>query len=330
MTVKKRIGIAIVGYGMIGKFHHRALQGSAEYDVVGILSSSGREPLFPTHQYASYEEVLNDPKVDVVDICLPSALHMEYGCQAAQAGKHLVMEKPIATSTPDAQRLCQTCAENNVFLAGIFQNRFTPAATKIRQALDQNALGKIYMGEATIKWARDAKYYSAPGRGTKAYDGGGVLINQAIHTIDLLLWFLGPVQSVQGITRTVRHDIESEDLAVAIAQFESGALGSILASTAFKPGYPERIEIFGEKGSIGWESGKIVRWDVDGYQPEDYLDSVTRGSGSSDAGGIPLENHQAQFKAIAQALEAGTQPPVSGEESSAALDLIMQLYAANE
>ena len=330
MVVKKPLGIAIIGYGMVGKFHHRALQGNEQFTVTGILNRSPVDPLFPVHQYQSYEEVLADPKVDVVDICLPSKLHAEYGCQAAQAGKHLVVEKPIATSMEDARRLAVTCREQDVFLAGIFQNRYTPAAAKVKKALEENILGKIYLGEATVKWARDAKYYSAPGRGTKASDGGGALINQAIHTIDLLLWFLGDVKSVQGITRTVRHNIEVEDLAVAIVEFQSGALGTITGSTALKPGYPERIEIFGEHGSIAWESGKVVRWDVDGYDKEDYLDTVQVGSGSSDAGGIPLENHQAQFRAIGEALLAGEQPPVAGEKASKALELILQIYKANE
>lgn len=333
---EKHLGIAIIGCGLIGGFHFRALSKIPAYDIKGVWDAipevaKNFTDTYGIKGYNSLRELLSDPEVNVVDICLPSSLHAEYGCQAAAAGKHVIVEKPIDITMEAANRLVKTCENSKVFLAVILQNRFIPSVIKVKQALENNVLGKIYAGEASIKWFRDENYYkSSKWKGTKKFDGGGALINQSIHTIDLLLWFLGDFKSVASLVRTVRHEIEVEDLAMAIAQFKNGAIATVTGATSLKPGFSERVELYGEKGAIALEVGRIVRWKVDGCLEEDYLDAPPVNCASADPAGIAPDNHQSQFTAIAEAILKGEQPPVSGTDAMRALEFILDIYDANE
>ena len=332
---RRQLGIAIIGCGLISRFHLTALSDVEEFRIAGVWDASdeagksvGETFGIPVHR--SLNELLSDPGVQVVDICLPSGLHAEFGCRAAEAGKHVIVEKPIDITMEAATRLIETCRQAGVFLAEIFQYRFVPSVVKVKKALEENVLGRLYAGEAGIKWFRDESYYRASQwKGTKCLDGGGALINQSIHMIDLLLWFMGEVKAVASLVRTARHAIEVEDLAMALVEFKSGAIATITGSTALKPGFLERVELYGEKGAIAIESGRIVRWKVDGHREEDHLDPGTSASGSADPAGISAENHQTQFRAIAQALLQEKQPPIGGEEALRALRLILDIYAAD-
>lgn len=332
---EKRLGIAIIGCGLIGGFHYRALSNIPLFEVKGVWDAVPEvtQKFAATNGirgYQSFEELLADPAINVVDICLPSGLHSEYGCQVAAAGKHVIVEKPIDITMEAATRLVKTCRQKQVFLAVILQNRFIPSVLKVKEALDKNILGRLIAGEATVKWFREEKYYqSSQWKGTKRFDGGGALINQSIHTIDLLLWFLGEVKSVASLVRTARHQIEVEDLAMAIAEFKNGAVATVTGATALKPGFPERIELYGEHGSVALEAQRIVRWKVDGCREEDYLDAPPVNCASADPAGISPDNHQSQFTAIAQAILKGEQPPVSGEEAIRALEFILDIYRAD-
>jgi UDP-N-acetyl-2-amino-2-deoxyglucuronate dehydrogenase len=331
----QRLGLAIIGCGLISKFHLKALAGVPAFKVVGVwdiipekanelAQENGIRP------FRALEDLLVDPEIDVVDICLPSGLHAEYGCLAAAAGKHVIVEKPIDITVEAVEKLLATAKKNGVFVAGIFQNRFSPAAVIIKQALDENRLGRLIAGEAEIKWFRNEDYYAlGKWKGTKKLDGGGALINQSIHMIDLLLWFLGEAKQLTSIVKTAYHQIEVEDLAMILVEFTNGALATITAATALKPGFPERIELYGEKGSIVLEAGKIVRWKVEGCREEDYLDPVSRYNGSSDPAGISEELHQIQFTKIAQAILKGEQPPVEGVDALRTLQFILSVYEAN-
>lgn len=333
--MNRQLSIAVIGCGLIGKYHLRAIQSTPELRLAGVWDavsevSDTTATIFNTRAYRSFAELIHDPEVDMVDICLPSGLHSEVGCAAAAAGKHIVVEKPIDITLEKAERLVQTCRESQVYLAVIMQNRFSPSVVKVKRALEENALGRLLAGEATIKWFREPSYYrNSPWKGTKALDGGGALINQGVHTIDLFQWFFGEVRSLTSLVRTTLHEIEVEDLAMALMEFKNGALGTIVGATAMKPGFPERIELYGTQGTIILEAGRVIRWQVDGYSEADYIDSAADGNGSSDPGGIPIENHQLQLAAIAKAIIAGTQPPVSGEEALTSLKLILDIYAAN-
>lgn len=333
--MKKPLNLALIGCGMISRYHLEALKGLSEYGVAGvwdIVPEAARKlgAEFGVKTYSAYEEILADPSVDVVDICLPSGLHAEYGIRAAKAGKHCIVEKPLDVTGENVAALNKAARENGVFVACIFPYRFTAAARRIKDALDAGLLGRLLYAEAAVKWFRSEEYYAQSGwKGTRRLDGGGALMNQSIHVVDLLLWYMGGVRNVASLVRTARHNIEVEDLALALLEFENGAVGNITGATALKPGFPERLEIYGEKGSIAYEGGRIVRWLVDGCREDDYLDVQTGPSASADPAGITPENHRRQFKAIAEAWAEGRKPPVHGEEAERPVRLILDIYAAD-
>lgn len=332
---KKPLGIAIVGCGMISQYHLAALQNIDLYRICGVYDYSleiakKTATEFGTNAYPFYEELLSDPNVDVVDICLPSGYHAEYGLMAIKAGKDIIVEKPIDVTLENAEKLIETCNQLNRKIAVIFQNRFTDAAIKIKKVLEANLLGPIIAVEASVKWYRNPTYYSSSNwKGTSKLEGGAML-NQGIHTIDLLLWFMGEVKSISALVRTALHPIEAEDLSIVLLEFQNGAIGTLTVSTALKPGFPERIEIYGQMGSLILEAGKIIHWDIEGTDSSNYLDNIEQGgSGSSNPAGIPLENHQKQLTVIAEALIIGSEPPVNGPEALKSLKLVHDIYAAN-
>jgi UDP-N-acetyl-2-amino-2-deoxyglucuronate dehydrogenase len=262
---------------------------------------------------------------------LPAGLHGQFGTAAAIAGKHVVVEKPIDTTLEAARRMINACHEQRTTLSVIFPYRFTPSVAQVKAALDQGMLGRLIAAEATIKWYREPAYYeSSPWKGRKRLDGGGALINQSIHYIDLLLWMMGDVKKVTSLVRTAVHKIEVEDLAMALVEFESGAIGSVTGATALKPGFPERLEIYGERGAIAIEAGRIVRWKVDGQAEADFLNASAENCASADPAAISFENHRRQFQAIALAIRTGKPVPVSGEDGLRSLELVLNLYQANE
>lgn len=249
---------------MVAGVHANALQEIPEANLIGVWSHTpARTQQFAEryhiHGYQSFEELLKNPNILVVILCLPSGYHGEYGKRAAAFGKHVVVEKPIEITVAGARDLIKSCQTNDVKLSVIFQHRFTPAAQKIRQAIDQGLLGKLVLGDAYVKWYRSPEYYeSNPWRGTKSIDGGGALMMQAIHTIDLLQWIMGGIKNVTGFIKTSIHKIEVEALGVAAVEYLSGAVGVIEGATAIHPSFKERIEIHGERGSIKTQLQEII------------------------------------------------------------------------
>ena len=330
------VGFAIAGSGMIAGVHVTALKEIPGARVAGVWSRSPEKTQrfaveYKVRGYQSYPELLADPDVQVVVLCLPSGYHAEYGIKAALAGKHVVVEKPIDVSLAKAHSLIEACRRHDRTLSVIFQNRFTPAAQRLRKALDQGLLGRLILGDAYVKWYRSPAYYvSNTWRGTKAIDGGGALINQSIHTIDLLQWVMGGAKRVCGLTRTSTHTIESEDLGVAVVEFVNGAVGVIEGSTAIQPGFKERIEIHGQKGSVILEGGNITAWKVEGCNEADYVDEQKISYGSTSSPAISHVNHKAQFEEIMAALQRNAGPSVTGEEGLNALRIILGIYESSE
>ncbi|MGZ4135511.1 MAG: Gfo/Idh/MocA family protein, partial [Tumebacillaceae bacterium] len=259
-------GFAIVGCGHIAKKHIEALQNMDDAELVAICDTNPdrlREfsDTYGVQGYLSLEEMLAaQPDIDVVNICTPSGLHAALAVQAANAGKHLVVEKPIALTLEDADAIIEACERNHVKLTVVHPNRFRPAVMELKKAMEQGAFGKLSHANATVRWNRNQAYYDqAAWRGTKAMDGG-VLMNQAIHNLDLLLWLAGPVEEVQAYAATRLRSIEAEDLAVATVRFANGALGVIeAAATVYPKNYEESLSIFGETGTavIG---GPTANW----------------------------------------------------------------------
>jgi predicted dehydrogenase len=248
---------------------------------------------------------------------------------AARAGKHVIVEKPIEVTLERARQLINVCRENDVSLAVIYQSRWISAIAGLKKSLEDQLIGKVFMGDAYIKWYRGQDYYdSAAWRGTFELDGGGVLINQAIHTIDLLQWFMGDVESISGKIATLTHErLEGEDNAVAIVKFKSGALGVIEGSTSIQPAQPRRIELHGEKGTVILDGDDVKV--LGSGKADDGKEKGEASGAASPFSGFSYEPHKLQFEAIAQAILRGQQPPVSGEESLKSLAIVLAVYESS-
>jgi predicted dehydrogenase len=329
------IGVAVAGCGMIAGIHVSALQELPEAKAVGAWSRSpDRATRFAAERgvkpYGSFEDLLADPAVDAVIVCLPSGYHAEYGIRAAEAGKHVIVEKPIDITEARARALIQACRTAGRHLSVIFQSRYSPAARKVRRALDEGRLGRLILGDAYIKWYRTPQYYASNAwRATKAIDGGGALINQSIHGIDLLQWLMGGARRVCGLVRTTTHRIESEDVGVAVVEFAGGAVGVVEGTTAIQPGFKERLEIHGQNGSVTLEGGRVVSWKVEGCREQDYLDPEMPAFGDPASPAISNVNHKAQLQDILGAIQAGKPSLVSGEEGLKALKLVLGIYESS-
>ena len=331
----KPVGIAIIGSGMVANVHAAALQEIDTADVRGVWGrnltvAADFAAKYGMASYATYEAVLADPSVEAVINCLPPGYHSDFGIKAAAAGKHLFVEKPIDISIAKATQLIKAYREKGLVLSVVFQNRFTPAAQKIKTALDKGVLGRLIQGDAYVKWYRSPEYYQANAwRGTRDIEGGGALINQAIHTIDLLQWFMGPVKSIFGHVRTSVHSIETEDLGVSVLEWKNGAVGVIEGSTALWPGVKEKIEIHGEKGFITLEGGNITAWKVQGCEESDYVEPVKITYGETNSPAISHSNHKAQIIDFISAIRGNREALVTGEEGTKALAIVLGIYASS-
>lgn len=294
------VRIAIVGCGSIASMHAVAIGQTPDAALVACYDRVKESALRFSEEnkiqaFDTYEELLASDMVDAVSICTPSGLHTPQAIQAIQAGKHVLVEKPMSLTLEEADRLIEAVDRSHVKVGVISQIRFSPAVVEVRRAIEAGALGKITSGSLQMKYWRSKDYYtSGAWRGTWALDGGGALMNQGIHGVDIFRYLMGVPKTLTGYARTQIHDIEVEDSAVAIIEFEGGAIGTIEASTACYPGYPRRVEICGDKGSIVLKEDVIIKWDVDlpcqlpvGEQPENV--------GSSDPLAISTAGHVRHF-----------------------------------
>lgn len=261
------VRLGVVGCGAVHSVHAGAIRRieGAElagfYDVVPERSLAASAS-FDAPAFVSLDALLDAS--DAVCVCVPSGLHAEVGIAAARAGCHVLVEKPIDVVAENARSLISACAEARVKLSSVSQHRFARAINTLRDAVASGTLGKMIEGDGYVKWHRTQAYYdSGDWRGTWALDGGGCLINQGIHTIDVLQWIMGGVRAVQAITRTATHDIEVEDVAAAIVEFRSGAIGVIQGATCLYPGFAERVEVHGTAGSVIVEGDRIKLWQAD-------------------------------------------------------------------
>jgi len=274
-----------------------------------------------------FEQVCEDPRIDCVDLCTFPEFRLEPLTLAARAGKHFLVQKPIAVNLDVARRMIHVAENAGITLGVVSQHRFDKSSQFLMRALREQRLGRILQCDCYLKWFRSQEYYGRPEKGSWKTEGGGVLINQAIHPIDLIRWFAGPVKSVFGMWQlAATHRIESEDVVSAVLQYESGATGVIQASTAVLPGYPERIEIHGTKGTAVVTGDRLSVWDVaadTGEKPE--LENIAK-SGASDPLAISLESFELQFQDFADSIREGREPLVSGKAAFDALAIVEAVY----
>jgi UDP-N-acetyl-2-amino-2-deoxyglucuronate dehydrogenase len=329
--MKKKIGIGIVGYGSIGGHHLKAINDIAEAEVVAVSSRNigklnDRTELAGIKIYANHGDLINDEAVDMISICTPSGFHLEPALMAAKAGKHVLVEKPLEISIERSKEMIKSCLEHKVKLACIFQNRYSGDYLRLKKIVQSGDLGKLVLGNAYIKWFRDQAYYdTSDWKGQLNGDGGAALINQGIHTIDLLLDVMGPVKSVRAKVATMSRKIEGEDLGLAILEFESGALGTIEGSTAIYAGFPEKLEIHGDAGSVILEKGELVH-DVNGPIVKGLSNTA---SGSSDPMAIDYKLHKAQIQEFVNNIISDTEPRVNGTEAIRAVEVINAIYKSS-
>jgi len=332
----QKLGFGIIGIGNISDFHARCIRQIEGCELKAISSRSEEKAKkasceYNVPYYTNFLDLINRDDIDVISICAPSGMHLEPSIAAAEAGKHVIVEKPIEITLERADQIIHACQEANVKLAVIFQNRFSEAVQRLRKAIQQGQLGKLILGDAYIKWHRTQEYYNTGGwRGTLKGDGGGALINQSIHSIDLLQWIMGPVRSVSGKVGTFTHPIEGEDMALALLTFENGAMGVIEGSTSIYPGFPERLEIHGEKGTVILEVGRIKTWEIKGaqQQPEELMVDDKSG-GASDPTAISIEGHLAQYRDFVDAIQNDREPMVNGFEGRKALEIVLAIYRSS-
>jgi predicted dehydrogenase len=338
----KTYGFGIIGCGMIADFHSAAIAELEHGKLVAVSSRNADNAKRLTERYhvdgySDYNKMLKRDDLDIVCVCTPSGAHLDVAVAAAEAGKHVVVEKPLEITLERCDKIIKACEKAGVRLCAIFNSRFTESIQLVKKTIESGRFGMLTLGDAYIKWYRSQEYYDSGGwRGTWDLDGGGALMNQSIHAIDLLQYFMGPVKAVQAFTDTMAHErIEVEDVAVAILRFESGALGVIEGTTAAYPGMFKKTEISGTKGTVVLEEENIAKWEFDSELPEDaairekFASKTTSGGGASDPRAISYDNHRRQMENLIDGIENRASHLVDGSEGRKAVEIILAIYQSS-
>ncbi len=329
----KRIGVGVVGLGM-GINHARAFHDYEKAKLVAVCDI--RSDLlkricdeFTVKGYLSYHDMLQDPEIDAVAIATPSYEHATMGIYAALHGKHVLVEKPIATDLTAGNRLVQICKEKSVKLAGVFQSRLDPMNIRMKKAVDEGKLGKIYLIEGIVKWWRDDKdYYHANKevemwKGTWFGEGGGSLANQGIHTVDQLYWMMGDADTVYGQYDTVGHTIQAEDFCTALIRFKNGSVGYIICTTCMLREMQEtRISIYGTKG-VTSRLGDQLTVKIEGESQETVTGETLKRDTLTTPSGGP---HAWQCRDFIDSIIEDRDPVVTGESALKAVEIITAVY----
>jgi UDP-N-acetyl-2-amino-2-deoxyglucuronate dehydrogenase len=322
-----------VGCGNITDTHARAAREAG----LGIAAFFGRDPAkaeamaarFGGRAFARYEDFLGHRPMDLVVIGSPSGVHAEQGIAAAGRGLHVLVEKPIDVTAARGAALVAAAQTAGVKLGVLFQDRLKPDLVRLREFLHRGGLGRVLLASARVKWHRPPEYYSASRwRGTKALDGGAALVNQGIHTVDLLVWLLGPVARVHALTATLLHSIEGEDVALALLRFASGAVATLEATTVAFPGYPRRVEISGTEGTVVVEGDHLVAGDLRSPVPGLVTAGDEAAAGASTAVVSDAAPHRRMVEDFARAIETGGLPACDGREGLRSLAVVDAVYAA--
>lgn len=329
------MNFAIIGCGRIAPRHAQALQLIPDTQIVAVCDLIEKRAVnyaknFGGDVYTDYHRLLERDDIDIVSICVPSGLHVSIGLDVAIAGKNLLVEKPIALNLSDADELIDVCNKQNVTLGVVLQNRFNPPVQELRNLVNSNGLGRLLLGTATVRWYRPQEYYEDGWHGTWNMDGGA-LMNQCIHHIDALQWFMGDAVSVFAYTDTLSHNMEAEDVGIAVIRFKNGGLGVIEGSTIT---YPENIEgslaLFGEKGSVkigGTALNRKVFWKVAG-QLEQEKDMLSREA--LDPPSIYGTSHREQILEMIASINEKRLPKTNGAEARKSLKIVRAIYESAE
>ncbi len=332
-------GFGIFGAGAIAEVHARAIETIEGSVLAGVYDTHPDRTTsfamkYNCEPFSSPEDMLRNEKIDIVCICTPSGSHLEPALMSIRSGRHCIIEKPLEVTLERCDRITEEADRQNVVVAGIFPMRFADVNADLKKCVDEGRFGKFIMGDVFVKWHRKPEYYSdVKWRASLEKCGGGAIMNQAIHSIDLLQWYMGKVESVSAFTGLLGHkDIEVEDTGVAILRFANGALGVIEASTAVNPGFFRRIELLGSKGSVVIEEESLLAWQFDEDREEDHLirsrysAGNTSGGGVSDPKAISDTGHIRQFNEITAAIDNGISPSIDAVEARKAVEIVVAIY----
>lgn len=331
----------IIGGGVIGPTHAEAIRSLPDTELVAIADViPGRAQKitdkFGGVPYTTIEDMLQREQLDIVTVCTPSGMHGEHACMVMRSGRHVIVEKPMDITHAAIEEMLRVQQEHGVKLAVISQHRFDVATMQIHTLVEEQAFGRLVLGNAIVPWWRSQQYYdSGAWRGTWQLDGGGVLMNQGIHTVDLLQWLMGPVKSIYAYTDTLAHHMETEDVAVAVLRFTNGALGTITATTAAYPGMATRVEIFGAKGSAVIENDKLgylhlardEKEAIGAYGATAQVSKPVEGeSTASNPAALSVQSHALQFADMMRAVRENGTPLVDGQAARRPVEIILGIY----
>lgn len=325
------MNVGLVGTGAIAHKHAESYQ-EIGYNLVAVsdvIEEKGRQfaDKYGAEFAPTLEELTRRPDVDYIDVCTFPDSRVGIAKQALADGKHVLVQKPIALTLEAALEMIDAAKAADLRFGVVSQHRFDESSMFLIKAIEDGRLGRIIEADGYVKWHRPQAYYDHPGKGTWAVEGGGALINQGIHTADMLLYFAGPVKEIFANWQLgVAHRMESEDMVNAVVRYASGATGVIQASTAVLPGYPERIELHGTKGSAILQGDRLTAWDVEGESGEDAPLATDLDSGAADPMAISIEPIKRQFRDFGDAITHHRKPLCAGEEGYAALELVLSVY----
>lgn len=335
----KPFGFGIVGTGVISHFHAKAISEIGCAGIIGVYNHNiSKAELFSKiyggKVYPTLDDMLGNPDIDIVSVCTPSGTHLEIALKCIAAGKHCMIEKPLEITTGRCDLIIEAAKAANVKVAVIFPSRFYEVNRQLKRSVEEQRFGELVLGSAYVKWHRTKEYYqSGEWRGTWQYDGGGALMNQGIHSVDLLQWVMGPIKSVQAISANRYHkEIQVEDTVTAIMTFANGALGVIECTTAAFPGFFKRLEIIGTSGSAILEENSVLKWQ---FQNELSHDEVFRNKqcisnnssgGVADPVSISHYGHKMQMIDFINAVEENSDPLVDAVEGKKSVEIVTAIY----
>lgn len=333
--MKDKFGYGIIGCGVIAPWHARAVKNLPNAELIAVCdielpkAEKIRDEFGAQYVYEDLNELLARDDVDVISICTPSGHHHEVAVAAARAGKHIMSEKPLDVTVEHMDAMINAARDADVKLACIFQRRTSRLWQLVKQAVDEQRFGKLVLGSAYLKYFRSQEYYDSAGwRGTWALDGGGALMNQGVHLIDLFRWIMGPIDTIFSFADHLARNIEVEDTCVASIRFASGAFGTLEGTTSVTPGLNHRVELHGENGSIRIDGEKIVTWAVPGEEKEHIESQLSDniGDAASDPTAISADGHQMQIADLLDAVNEDREPMINGEEARKAVEFILAVY----
>lgn len=338
------VGFAVVGLGM-GRHHCRSIRAAQGAELVAIcdIDQARREKAMTEYGvkgYASVDELLEDPDVQVVNIAVPTGLHADVGIKVAQSGRHVICEKPLDVNLEKADALIAACDDFGVKLASIFQRRLHPLSARVKEAVDSGKLGKPHWADIHLYWWRADSYYAGgnpPGwKGTFKLDGGGACMNQGVHSIDFISWIMGGVATVYAKTGTFTHNIEAEDVGSALITFRNGALGNITCTTSAYPGLTNDFHIFGDRGSIALMDEQVMTWriksdtgdkeaEVAAEREMQALYPGSESSGAADPMAVGFDGHTVHVEDMVRAIHENRDPIITGRDARHAVEICVAI-----